>query len=139
MSVFNRAILVIMAIILLPIVLFSTPKNFTCDNLINSDSLWTEPKVLIETNLNQDRWISVDKGYHLIGSLISTTGISNSCMKFAEIKKDKSIYLGVGFTFTLGLSKELWDGQQNDNFFSWKDLTVNVLGILIGSILSQIE
>jgi uncharacterized protein YfiM (DUF2279 family) len=115
------------------------PATFYPDKLIQSDSVSVESSHLIETNFKTDRWIAVDKGYHLIGSILSTTGISNSCMQFADIKKEKSIRIGAGFTFALGLSKELWDGHKKDNIFSWKDLTADVLGILIGTALLQID
>jgi len=103
------------------------------------DSVSIESKPITETNIQLDRWISADKGYHLIGSLISTTGISRSCMQFADIKKEKSIWMGAGITFTLGLGKEFWDGHKKNNIFSWKDLSADILGILIGTVLLQID
>ena len=39
----------------------------------------------------------------------------------------------------LGLGKEFWDRNQKDNIFSWKDLSADVLGILIGITLLQID
>ncbi len=119
--------------------LFASPNKFSHKKLINPDSLSTTNDLLIETNTIKDRWFSVDKGYHLIGSIISTTGISKSCMQFADIKKEKSIQIGVGLTFALGLSKEIWDGYKKNNFFSWRDLSADVLGILIGNILLQFD
>jgi len=92
-----------------------------------------------ETNINTDRWISVDKGFHLVGSLISTIGMSKSCIRFAEIKQKKSIWIGAGLSFTFGLSKEIRDGYQPNNFFSWKDLSADIAGILIGVALLQID
>lgn len=119
--------------------LYASPAKFSNKQLIVTDSLSLNNDIINETNNNTDRWIAVDKGYHLIGSIISTTGISYSCMKFADIKKEKSIRIGIGFTFTLGLSKELWDGHKKNNIFSWKDLSVDILGILIGTTLLQID
>jgi len=92
-----------------------------------------------DTTTHNDRWISVDKGYHLIGSIISTTGITNLNIRFAKIENDKSLFIGAGFTLSLGLGKEFWDGRQENNYFSWKDLTADILGILIGSLLMQVD
>jgi uncharacterized protein YfiM (DUF2279 family) len=119
--------------------LFALPVKFSNDRLYSCDSLSSKNSLVNETNTITDRWIAVDKGYHLIGSIISTTGISNSCMQFADIKKEKSIRIGVGFTFALGVGKEIWDGHKNNNIFSWKDLSADILGILIGTALLQID
>jgi uncharacterized protein YfiM (DUF2279 family) len=71
--------------------------------------------------------------------LICTTGIANSFIQFADIKKDKSVQFSAGLTFAIGVSKEIWDGQKKNNHFSWKDLSANVIGIIVGVILMQIE
>ena len=119
--------------------LFAFSKKFSNNKLIKTDSLSLECDLSTDKNILKDHWFTADKGYHLIGSIISTTGISNSCMQFADIKKEKSIRIGAGVTFVLGLGKELWDRQQKDNIFSWKDLSADVLGILIGITLLQID
>ena len=115
------------------------PAKFSNTLMVQPDSISVDNYREIETNISTDRWIAVDKGYHLIGSIISTTGISNSCMQFADIKKEKSIRMGAGITFALGLGKEFWDGHKNDNSFSWKDLSADILGIIIGTLLLQID
>ena len=139
MFVSDKIKLAILAMILLPIFISASQTKFSCEKLIIVDSLLSKSDADIETNINNDRWISVDKGYHLIGSLISTIGITNSCMQFADIRKDKSMQIGVSCTFTLGVGKELWDSRKKNNFFSWKDLSADVLGILIGIFLMQID
>ena len=115
------------------------PAKFSNTLMVQPDSISVDNYREIETNISTDRWIAVDKGYHLIGSIISTTGISNSCMQFVDIKKEKSIRMGAGITFALGLGKEFWDGHKNDNSFSWKDLSADILGIIIGTLLLQID
>jgi len=139
MSGYNNAVLAIIITLFFSNLLFASQSKFSCEKLLDSDSLSIKQNSILETNTKIDRWISVDKGYHLIGSIISTTGISNSCIRFAEIEKNKSIQIGVGFTFAFGLGKEFWDGYHKNNIFSWKDLTADVLGILIGAALLQID
>lgn len=139
MSNFNYKIILIIIISSLFSFLFASPNKFSNNRLIKPDSLSFESDLLIETNIITDRWFAVDKGYHLIGSIMSTIGISNSCMQFADIKKEKSIQIGSGLTFALGLGKEFWDGHQKNNIFSWKDFSADILGILIGITLLQID
>lgn len=139
MSGFNYKIISILILSSVSGFLFASPNKFSNNKLIKSDSLSIERDLLNEKNIITDRWFTVDKGYHLIGSIICTTGISNSCMQFADIKKEKSIQIGAGSTFALGLGKEFWDGRQKDNIFSWKDLSADILGILIGITLLQID
>ena len=115
------------------------PAKFSNTLMVQPASISVDNYREIETNISTDRWIAVDKGYHLIGSIISTTGISNSCMQFVDIKKEKSIRMGAEITFALGLGKEFWDGHKNDNSFSWKDLSADILGIIIGTLLLQID
>jgi uncharacterized protein YfiM (DUF2279 family) len=139
MSGSDYKILLIIIILLISNFLFACSNKFSNNKLIKSDSLALECDLLSDTNILKDQWFAADKGYHLIGSIISTAGISNSCMQFADIKKEKSIRIGAGFTFMLGLGKEFWDRNQKDNIFSWKDLSADVLGILIGITLLQID
>lgn len=128
-----------MIMLLLPIILSANHTRFSSNKLIKLDSLSVKLNNDVETNIYNDRWISVDKGYHFVGSLISTTGITNSCIQFADIEKDKSLQIGVGFTFVLSVGKEMWDSRKRQNIFSWKDLSADLLGIIVGSILMQIE
>ena len=87
----------------------------------------------------QDNWFSPDKGYHAMGSMISTTLIGQISLKGFDNSTQKSQIIGAGTTFTLGLAKELFDSRQPDNIFSWKDLTANGVGIIIGIILLGID
>jgi len=128
-----------MLLFLIPGFLNASPTRLLNVKHSNSDSVSANIINLTGANNKIDRWISADKGYHLIGSIISTTGISNSCIQFADIKKEKSIRIGAGLTFALGIGKEFWDGHQKNNIFSWKDLSADILGILIGTILLQID
>ncbi len=139
MSNFNYKIVLIIILSSVSSFLFASPNRFSNSRLIKPDSLSLKNDLLIEANIITDRWFAVDKGYHLIGSIMSTIGISNSCMQFADIKKEKSIQIGAGLTFALGLGKEFWDGHQKNNIFSWKDVSVDMLGILVGITLLQID
>jgi len=86
-----------------------------------------------------DRWFSADKGFHVMGSMISTTLIGQISLKGFDNSIEKSKVIGAGTTFTLGLAKEFYDSQKPKNYFSWKDLAANGVGIIVGIILLGIN
>jgi|GEM_PF-402997 len=85
-----------------------------------------------------DSWFSRDKGLHLAGSLMTTVAISKSLQRFGNKSSTKASYWGVGLTFSLGLGKEIYDHRKPSNRFSYKDLTADIVGIVIGVILVSI-
>lgn len=76
-----------------------------------------------------DPWIAKDKAQHFLGSFIATGVSTLSLQRFTDLNKEKSLHLGVSFSFTLGLGKELYDSTKKNNFFSYKDLIADLLGI----------
>ena len=87
----------------------------------------------------RDQWFSPDKGYHVMGSLISTTLVGQISMNDFDNSTEKSQLIGAGTTFTLGLAKEIFDSKSPNNYFSWKDLAANGVGIIVGIILIGIK
>jgi uncharacterized protein YfiM (DUF2279 family) len=88
---------------------------------------------------SQDRWLSPDKGYHVMGSMIGTTLVGQISLRGFGNSVEKSQAIGAGATFTLGFVKEIFDSNKPQNCFSWKDLTANGVGIIIGIILISIN
>jgi uncharacterized protein YfiM (DUF2279 family) len=86
-----------------------------------------------------DRWLSPDKGYHAMGSMISTTFIGQISKNGFGNSTEQSKIIGAGTTFALGLAKEIYDSGKTKNYFSWKDLTANGVGIIIGVLLLGIK
>jgi uncharacterized protein YfiM (DUF2279 family) len=87
-----------------------------------------------ETRVNES-WLSADKGYHVIGSMISTVFIGQFGLRGLEMNRRQSQLIAAGSTIALGISKELYDAGKPDNKFSWKDLTADCAGILLGVLL----
>ena len=83
----------------------------------------------------KDEWFARDKGMHLAGSFISTGFVMTSGNRLLNIENQKSKIIGVSFTFSLALGKELYDSQQENNHFSYKDLTADILGIVLAIIV----
>ena len=92
-----------------------------------------------EKKASGDRWLGRDKGLHFVGSMISTVAVGKTSQRFFDQSAERSVKIGAGFTFALGLGKEVWDSTQKNNKFSYKDLTADILGILMGSVLLNIE
>ena len=82
-----------------------------------------------------DPWLGVDKAVHLVGSMISVTGTAVSLQRLCQQSRQDAKVIGFGFTITLGLGKELMDMRKPGGFFSYKDLTADIAGSIIGIIL----
>jgi len=79
-----------------------------------------------------DPWLGSDKGLHLAGSLMCTVAVSQSMQRFGHTTKERARIIGASFSLGLGLGKEVHDGCRTDNFFSYKDLLADCLGIALG-------
>jgi uncharacterized protein YfiM (DUF2279 family) len=86
-----------------------------------------------------DSWVSADKGYHIIASMMTTVFIGQFSIHGLEMDRGKAQYAGAGAGFAIGLTKEFYDAKKPDNKFSWKDLTADGLGILIGFLITGIH
>jgi uncharacterized protein YfiM (DUF2279 family) len=85
---------------------------------------------------HHDNWTSEDKAVHVIACFISTTLINQLAIRSGDFSSGGGRYLSAGFVFTLGAVKEINDNGKRNNFFSWKDLSANILGITLAVILS---
>ena len=79
----------------------------------------------------KDNWLAKDKGMHFVGSFIVSGVTTLSLKRFAGYSNIKSVNIGVTFSVGLGFIKEIYDGQQEKNRFSYKDLTADVLGCFL--------
>jgi len=85
--------------------------------------------------LQNDLWFNEDKARHLAASFIAS-GVGTLTLKHIyNFKKSKSVVIGVTFSFSLGLVKEVYDSRQENNHFSFKDLTADLVGSAIGYIV----
>lgn len=112
--------------------LIAEDKTESLDNYIKSFARGESVKM-------SDSWLSPDKGYHIIGSMISTTFIGQTGQRGFTLSNQRSKYVAAGITLSLGFAKELYDSGKKNNIFSWKDLTANCVGILTGVILLGIH
>lgn len=96
--------------------------------------------MLIADSLNNDvtindQWFARDKGMHVAASFI-LTGFTTMCgNRFMDLKKSRSKTIGISFTFSMALGKEIYDSRQQNNHFSYKDLTADVAGIILAVLV----
>ena len=108
-----------------------TEFSSSCLQNTDQDNLLTKPAV--------DSWFSRDKGLHLNESIILTTGVGTSLRRHSDFSDNKIVYSAAGFTLMTGIFKEIIDGTRKNNRFSWKDLSYDVAGVIIGIVILNIE
>ncbi len=98
------------------------------------DSLKVQKRVVL-----RDRWIAPDKGLHLLGSMMATVAFAKTQQQQFNVPFTAAKNRALVFSISLGLGKEFWDSTKKNNFFSWKDLTADCLGIVLGRALLEIK
>ena len=87
------------------------------------------------TFMVSDSWFSRDKAHHFLTSAFLTTAGYYHSRELNNFSNFKSQQNGVCFSLSLGLIKEIRDGMQKNNSFSWKDFVADILGIAVGLAL----
>jgi putative lipoprotein len=87
------------------------------------------------TVVKTDRWLAPDKGKHFMASLYSTVLIAKLSENTFGADKNQASGIAIGFTISLGITKELMDKKSSGSFFSWKDLVADLAGITAGLII----
>lgn len=93
----------------------------------------------IEKGSCSDQWFGKDKLAHFAVS-VASVGFTNHWLEFEASKPpNQARNAAIGFTFSLGLFKEMIDATKPDNHFSYKDLAADVLGVFCGSFLFTLK
>ena len=116
-------------IVILVLVLSSIPATAGRFTLL-PDSLHSKAEQ------NTDSWLGVDKALHVTGSMIFMTAVRVNLRRRAAYSRQDALRVGFGFTFAFGTAKEIYDGSKTDNYFSYKDLTADIIGACIGAFLA---
>ena len=83
----------------------------------------------------EDRWIAKDKAKHFLASFYLTGATIYYFHHHEDFEKQKSVQWGIGCSLVLGLAKEINDQRRPKGTFSWKDLIVDILGIVFGWVV----
>lgn len=90
-----------------------------------------------EERRSPDLWAGKDKCKHfLLSGFWSGFGYL-LCHRHFNYSEEKSLLLSGGVVLSLGLSKEVRDGFQADNRFSYKDLVFDIVGIGCGLFIAS--
>jgi len=86
-----------------------------------------------------DRWLGRDKLSHFAVSL-AAVGFANHWLEAESAETPvRARNTAVAFSLSLGMVKELHDGAQKGNRFSFKDLAADILGAAVGTVLFTIN
>jgi uncharacterized protein YfiM (DUF2279 family) len=83
-----------------------------------------------------DRWWGRDKLKHL-GMATGLSAAATYTALEAGHSSDRAQGEGVALVLVLGAGKEAYDNSRPDNGWSWKDMTWNVVGALLGGALAR--
>ena len=125
-----RVLPFLMVLLLLPVLHLQAQQH-----TVRADSLSQHPTVRNPSSRSGDRFWAPDKAQHFMGSLISTVLVHQILFRSAGLEKMTSRQMAVGFSFSLGVLKEVRDSRQPGNHFSWKDLLADAAGIAVGVVL----
>lgn len=93
----------------------------------------------VDAHAAQDRpatpWIARDKALHLSYSALWTLSSQYVLAHKTALSHNESIPWALTSGFAVGLAKELYDGRHPQNFFSWRDMTANAVGIGLAAAL----
>jgi putative lipoprotein len=92
----------------------------------------TDSTVLLTSITGQDLWLAKDKADHLVASAF-LVGFGYYLSR-QELNRShaKAAPFSVGFSFSFGIAKEIYDGAYRHGKASWKDLVADLAGCAIG-------
>ena len=82
----------------------------------------------------EDPWFGRDKAQHFLVSAVACAGSRYYLGTQAELERGHAIAWGIGFSITLGVSKEIYD-KKRGAFISLKDMVYNLAGTAAGAWL----
>jgi len=96
----------------------------------------SEIRQIRNAEIESDDWLAPDKFDHFLGSaMLSCCG--TLALKVNHNNPDDAGYIAVSVTIGLGATKELYDMTSPSHHPSWKDLTVDIAGALLGMLVAK--
>lgn len=83
---------------------------------------------------NEDSWIARDKAKHFLAAMFIQMNTQLWFRESLDKNENTSRNTAIGITISLSLGKEILDQRQQGNHFCWKDLTMDVAGMIAGII-----
>lgn len=88
----------------------------------------------IKRNTVEDNWFGKDKIKHFTASFYLAAASRWLGRHRYNIPQGEDIWVGIGFSFSVGVLKEIHD-KKDYGLFSWKDIVYDLFGALCGAIL----
>lgn len=83
-----------------------------------------------------DRWFASDKIEHFSYSVFCAAATAKVANRHFEIRKERSLVLGVSVSFSLGVLKEGIDFKTGKGTSSKKDLIWDIAGTMTGALIA---
>jgi uncharacterized protein YfiM (DUF2279 family) len=83
-----------------------------------------------------DRWFARDKIEHFSYSVFCAAATAKVANRHFEIRKERSLVLGVSVSFSLGVLKEGIDFKTGKGTSSKKDLIWDIAGTITGALIA---
>ncbi len=92
----------------------------------------TDSTSLLSGKTGRDLWLAKDKADHLLASaFLVGFGYYVSRQEMNQ-SHAKAVPFSVGFSFSFGIAKEIYDDTYRHGKLSWKDLVADLAGCAIG-------
>ena len=85
------------------------------------------------TTHRDDSWLGKDKMSHLVVSTVVSAAVTRIAQDNGA-SDCKAPVIGLSFAMVVGAGKEIHDKRIKGTYYSWKDMTWNLLGSTIGSL-----
>lgn len=89
----------------------------------------------VKSSQPSNKWLAKDKADHFFVSAFLTGFGYYAAKKELHRSDPASQNLAFGFSFSLGMMKEVYDGTSKKGTPSWKDLLADVLGIAMAGLI----
>ncbi len=83
-----------------------------------------------------DNWQGKDKAQHFLFSMAASAG-ANAYTDHQKYGHREGLLIGLSFSISLGVAKELYDSRPEGTGLSWHDFAYDVAGAVAGSLLYQ--
>jgi uncharacterized protein YfiM (DUF2279 family) len=90
--------------------------------------------VFAQTAVARDSWFGIDKIKHFFMSAFIES-VSYSVLQAAHVKRRPALTGAIGVTAAIGIAREIHDKRTPGNWFSYRDLTWDALGIGAGAAM----
>jgi uncharacterized protein YfiM (DUF2279 family) len=90
--------------------------------------------VFAQTAIARDSWFGIDKIKHFFMSAFIES-VSFSVLQAAHVKRRPALTGAIGVTAAIGIAREIHDKRTPGNWFSYRDLTWDALGIGAGAAM----